>query len=112
MYEARVCGFEAELPASEGGGLSVGADVFDDVFDGSNVDPVRLQNAHVAWITLINSCRGMSFDFFQRSEAPNDARRNLQPLYRSKRTRKILRLSNEIDGKTMGSGGDLFKIQS
>ena len=44
IYQARACGFEAELTAAEGEGLSVGADVF----DGSNVGPVRLQNAHVA----------------------------------------------------------------
>ena len=37
-YQVRVCAFEAGLTATEGEGLSVGADVF----DGSNVDPVRL----------------------------------------------------------------------
>ena len=53
VYQDRVCGFEAELTEAEGKGLIVGADVF----DGSNVDPVRLRNAHAAWMTLINSCR-------------------------------------------------------
>ena len=43
VYQARVCGFEAELTAAEGEGLSIGADVS----DGSNVDPVRSRNAHV-----------------------------------------------------------------
>ena len=38
VYQARACGFEAELTASKGKGLIVGADVF----DGSNVDPARL----------------------------------------------------------------------
>ena len=38
MYQAKACGFEAELTAAKGKGLGVGADVF----DGSNVDPVRL----------------------------------------------------------------------
>ena len=51
VYQARVCGFEAELRAAEGKGLSVGADVF----DGSNVDPGRLRNAHAAWTTLMNN---------------------------------------------------------
>ena len=51
VHQARACGFEAELTAAEGEGLSVGADVF----DGSNVDPVRFQNAQVAWMTLINN---------------------------------------------------------
>ena len=36
------------MTAAEGKGLSVGADVF----DGSNVDPVRLRNAYVAWMPL------------------------------------------------------------
>ena len=29
IYQARSCGFEGELIAAEGDGLSVGADVFD-----------------------------------------------------------------------------------
>ena len=44
LYQPRASGFEDELIAAEGDGLSVG----DDVFDSSNVDPVRLRNAHVA----------------------------------------------------------------
>ena len=55
LYQARASGFENELTAAVGDGLSVGADVF----DSSNVDPVRLRNAHAAWLTLINSCSGM-----------------------------------------------------
>ena len=39
LYQARASGFENELTAAEGDGLSVGADVF----DSSNVDPVRLR---------------------------------------------------------------------
>ena len=69
LYQARASGFEDELTAAEGDGLSVGADVF----DSSNVDPVRLRNAHVAWMTLINSCSGMTLEIVQRSNAPNDA---------------------------------------
>ena len=69
LYQARTSGFEDELTAAEGGGLSVGADVFDT----SNVDPVRLRNVHVAWMTLINSCNGMALEIVQRSNAPNDA---------------------------------------
>ena len=75
LYQARASGFENELTAAEGDGLSVGADVF----DSSNVDPVRLRNAHVAWMTLINSCSGMALEIVQRSNAPNDAWRNLEP---------------------------------
>ena len=99
-------GFEDELTAVEGDGLSVGADVF----DSSNVDLVRLQNAHVAWMALINSCSGMALEIVQRSNAPNDAWRNLESHYRAKGTREILRLSHEINGKTMEPGGDPFKF--
>ena len=42
MYQARTRSFEVELAAAEGAGLSVGADFF----YGSNVDSVRLRNAH------------------------------------------------------------------
>ena len=42
LYQARASGFEDELTAAEGDGLSVGADVL------CNVDPMRLRNAHVA----------------------------------------------------------------
>ena len=106
LYQARVRGFDDELTAVEGDGLSVGADVF----DSSNVDPVRLRNAHVAWMTLINSCSGMTLEIVQRSNTPNDAWRNLEPHYRAKGTREILRLSHEINGKTMEPGGDPFKF--
>ena len=78
--------------------------------DSSNVDLVRLRNAHVAWMTLINSCSEMSFEIVQCSNAPNDAWRNLESHYRAKATREILRLSHEINGKTMEPGGDPFEF--
>ena len=43
VYQARSCGFEAELASAEGEELSIEADVF----DGSNVDSVRLRTAHI-----------------------------------------------------------------
>ena len=106
LYQARAGGFEDELTAAEEHGLSVGADAF----DSSNVDPVRLRNAHVGWMTLIHSCSGMALEIMQRSNAPNDARRNLESHYRAKGTREILCLSHEINGKTMEPGGDPFKF--
>ena len=106
LYQARASGFKDELTPAEGDGWSVGADVF----DSSNVDPVRLRNAHVAWMTLINSCNGMALEIVQRSNAPNDAWRNLDSHYRSKETREILRLSHEINGNTMETGGDPFNF--
>ena len=74
LYQARASGFEDELTAAEGDGLSVGTDVFDK----SNVDPARLRNAHGASMTLINSCSGMALEIVRRSNAPNDAWRNLE----------------------------------
>ena len=106
LYQARASGFENELTAAVGDGLSVGADVF----DSSNVDPVRLRNAHTAWMTLINSCSGMALEIVQYSNAPNDAWRNLESHYRAKGTKEILRLSHEINRKTMEPGGDPFKF--
>ena len=82
LYQARASGFENELTAAVGDGLSVGADVF----DSSNVDPVKLRNAHVAWMTLSNSCSGMALEIVQRSDAPNDASKNLEFHYRAKGT--------------------------
>ena len=106
LYQARASGFENELTAAEGDGLSVGADVF----DSSNVNPVRLRNAHAAWMTLINSCGEMALEIVQRSNAPNDAWRNLESHYRAKGIRGILRLSHAINGKTMEPGGDPYKF--
>ena len=106
LYQARASGFEDGLTAAKGDGLSVGADVF----GSSNVDPVRLRNVHVAWMTLINSCSGMALEIVQCSNAPNDAWRNLESHCRAKETREILRLSHEINGKTMEPGGDPFKF--
>ena len=106
LYQARASGFEDELTAAEGDGLSVGADVF----DSSNIDPVRLRNAHVAWMTLINSCSKKALEIVQPSNAPNDAWRNLESHYRAKEIREILRLSHKIIGKTMERGGDPFKF--
>ena len=105
-YQARASGFESELTAAVGEGLNVGADVF----DSSNVDPVRLRNAHAAWMILINSCSGMALEIVQRCQAPNKAWRNLELHYRAKGTREILRLSHEINGKTMEPGIDPFKF--
>ena len=61
-------------------------------------------------MTLINSCSGIALKIVQRSNAPNDAWRNLELHYRAKGTREILRLSHEINGKTMEPGGDPFKF--
>ena len=61
-------------------------------------------------MTLINSCSGMALEIVQRSNAPNDAWRNLESHYRAKGTREILRLSHEINRKTMEPGGDPFKF--
>ena len=61
-------------------------------------------------MTLINSCSRMSLEIVQRSNALNDAWRNLESHYRAKGTREILRLSHEINGKTMEPGGDPFKF--
>ena len=107
MYQARASGFENELTAAEEDGLSVGADAF----DSSNVDPLRLRNAHVAWMALFNSCcSGMALEIVQRINTPNDAWRNLESHYRAKGTREILRLSHEINGKTMEPSGDPYKF--
>ena len=56
VYQTRARGFEAEVRVAEEEGLSVGTDVF----DGCNADPVRLRNAHIAWMTPINSWRKMT----------------------------------------------------
>ena len=101
-----MCGFEAELTAAEGEGLSVGADIF----YGSNVNPARLRNAHVDCMTLINSCRGMALEIVQRSKGPNNAWRNLRSNYRAKKIREILRLSHENTGEAMEPGGDSFEF--
>ena len=106
LYQARASGFENELSEAVGDGLSVGADVF----DSSNVDPVRLRNAHAAWMILINSCSGMALEILQRNDASSEAWRNLEFHYRAKGTREILRLSHEINGKTMEPGSDPFKF--
>ena len=106
LYQARASGFGNELTAAVGDGLSVGADVF----DSSNVDPVRLRTAHAAWMILINSCSEMALEIVQRSDAPNEAWRNLKFHYRAKGTREILRLSHEINGKTMEPGSNPFKF--
>ena len=102
LYQARASCFEDELTAAGGNGLSVEAGVF----DSTNVDPVRLRTAHVAWMTLINSCSGMALKIVQHSNAPkqhsnapNDAWRNHKSHYTAKGTREILRLSHEINGK-------------
>ena len=106
MYQARLCDFEAELTAAEGVGLNVGAEVF----DRSNVDPVRFRNADVAWMTLIKNCKGMALEIVQRSEAPNDAWRNLESHYIAKGAREIFRLSHEVNGKAMQPGEGPFKF--
>ena len=95
-------GFEDELTAAEGDGLSVEADVF----DSSNVDPVRLRNAYVAWMTLINSCNGMALEIVQRSNAPNDAWRNLESHYR---VRSTLRTGTVVCARALNTGRETVR---
>ena len=52
----------------------------------------------------------MTLEIVQRSNAPNDAWRNLESHYRANGTRAILRLSHEINGNTMEPSGDPFKF--
>ena len=61
-------------------------------------------------MALINSYSGMALQIVHRSDAPSDAWRNLEFHYRAKGTREILRLSHEINGKTMEPGGVPFKF--
>ena len=71
---------------------------------------MRLHNAHVAWMTLINNCRGMALAIVQRNEAPNDAWRNLESYYRANETRDIFCLLHEVNGKSMQPREDPFKF--
>ena len=52
----------------------------------------------------------MTLEIVQCSEAPNDAWRDLKLHYRAKGIREILRLSHEINDKTMQPGEDPFKF--
>ena len=52
----------------------------------------------------------MALEIVQRSKATNAARRNLESHYRAKETRKIHRLSDEANGKTMQPGEDSFQF--
>ena len=52
----------------------------------------------------------MALEIVQRSNASNDAWRNLESHYRAKGTREILRLSHKIKRKRMEPGGDPFKV--
>ena len=83
MYRARACGSEAEVTAAEEQGLRVGADLSYE----NNVDSVRLRNAHVTRVTLINKCRGMALEIAEHSEVRNDALRNLESHCRAKATK-------------------------
>ena len=56
------------------------------------------------------SCSVMAFKIMQRSNVPNDAWRKLELHYRVMGTREILRLSHEINRKTMEPGDDPFKF--
>ena len=61
-------------------------------------------------MTLINNCRGMAVEVVQRSEAPNNAWRNLESHYRAKETREILCLSHKVNGKTIPPVKDPFQF--
>ena len=94
--------FEAELTAAEGEGLSVGADVF----DGNSVDPVRLRNAHEAWMTLIieewlvNLCNVVKHRMTLSETSSHTTERREQERYFACRTR--------LTGKRCNQGRTLF----
>ena len=52
----------------------------------------------------------MALEIEQCISGPNDAWRNLESHYRAKGTREILRMSQEVNGKTMEPGDDPFKF--
>lgn len=104
MYQARACGFHHESTTAQGEGLCVGAKVFDD----RGLHPVIFRNAHAAWITLVNSYKGMVLDIIKKTKAPNDAWQNLQEHYRTRGTREVHRLSHKLTGKTMEPGKGPF----
>ena len=96
LYQSRASGFEDELTAAEGDGLSVGADVF----DSSNIYPARLRNAHVTWMKLINSCSGMALlEIVQRSNVLNDAWRNLNHTIKQKELGRYFVYPTKSTGK-------------
>ena len=61
---------------------------------------------------FINNCRIKALEIVYLSEAPNDAWRNLESHYRPEGTREILRLSHEVNGKTMQLGEKPFKFMT
>ena len=54
----------------------------------------------------------MSLEIVRRSEASNNAWGNLKSHYRAKGTIGTLRLSHEVNGKTMQPGKDLFQFMT
>ena len=52
----------------------------------------------------------MTLEIVQRSEARNDAWRNLESHYKAKGTREILRLSHEVNVKTIQPWEDPFQF--
>ena len=52
----------------------------------------------------------MTLEIVKCSETPNDAWRNLKSHYRAKGTREILRLSHEVNGKTLQPGKHNFQL--
>ena len=92
--------FEDELAAAEGDGLSVGADVF----DSSNVDPVRSRNAHVCGL-----------DDTDQQLQWNDTRNRATQQRTERRVKKSnhtleQRNLGRINGKTMEPGGNPLKF--
>ena len=61
-------------------------------------------------MTLISSSRGIALEIVQRSEALNDAWRNLEIHYRAKGTSEILRVSHQVNRETMEPGEDPFQF--
>ena len=70
-----------------------------DIFDGSNVNPVRLGNAHVVWMMPINNCKGMALESVQRGEALSDAWRNLESHCRAKGLERYIGCRTRLTGK-------------
>ena len=61
-------------------------------------------------MTLISSSREMAIEIVPRSEALNDAWRNLESHYRAKGTREILCLSHEVNKETMEPREEPFQF--
>ena len=79
-------------------------------FDASGFSNETIEQAHMAWRSLISTCKGIAFDIVERAESPSKAWSALVEYYEPKCSGDMRRLRQEFSNLKMTAGEEPAKF--